>query len=325
MKQSNFLNNFINALYQKIKRRSDLVLFISETLNIERDAASRRLNKKVYFNVEEIGTLSLKLGISLDSLLNNTNYHFHSPPFSIHFPMEAQSMNQLANKIESDLQILGNVCAEQAECGFIFTFPPIEFLIPYKHLLKFAYFKWGYYYVGASDFNNYATWETPESLLMLNDKIMEVYNRWEKVLYIWDISAIWSLVKDIMYFNSLDSLNHNDTKVLKVELHDMLYQLETKMSGASPYPIHSREIDTYVSGVHIGANFSYYISENSSYNTFHTYFAGTNYNDDHQTSIQLKEWMNSMKKVCSLISGSGARERKLFFDEQHKIVDAIGI
>lgn len=325
MKQVSFLDNFIDVLSQKIDKRSQLVSFISEALNIERDSASRRLNQKVAFSVEEVSILSVKLGISLDSMLIGAKEHFRSPPFSVHAPMRLQSIDILATKIESDLQILDNMCNEPAEFGFIFIYPPIEFFIPYKNLLKFTYFKWGYYHTNSLDFHNYSMWKIPQNLLRLNDKIVNIYNKWEKILYIWDISAIWSFVKDVTYFHSIGFLNANETETIKNELDDMLYGMEKMIIGADSDSTQSRNIEMYVSSVHMGANFSYYISKKLFYNTFHTYFAGTNYNDDYQTTVQLRDWMNSMKKVCSLISGSGARERKLFFNEQHEIVDTINL
>jgi len=324
MKHSIFLNKFINALHQKIKKRSYLVSFISETLEIERESASRRLNRSVNFTIEEMGTLALKLGISLDGLLYSNGEHFHFPSFVMHSPMELDSIDSLAFKIESDLDNLSNIIlSEPSEYGAMFTYPPLEFLLSYNYLLKFSYFKWGYYYTSSSHFNNYTTWEIPKKLLKLNERLLYLISKLEKVFYIWDNSVIWSYVNDIVYFASIGSLNKDDIKQIKAELHTMLYQFEEMLKNNNSVLQGPKEIEIYITDVNLGAAFSYLMSKNKRCSSFYTYFIGADFNDDYSTTTQLHDWMNSMKKICTLISGSGVRERRNFFNQQHRIVDAM--
>lgn len=323
MRHSVLSNKFISALQQKIKKKNHLVSFISETLEIERESASRRLNKIVNFSIEEMGILALKLGISLDGLLYSNGEHFHFPSFVMHSPMKLGSINSLVLKIESDLESLSTVIlSEPAEYGAIFTYPPLEFLLPYNFLLKFTYFKWGYYYTSSSHFENYATWEIPKKFLKLNERLVNIISKLEKAFYIWDNCTIWTFVNDIIYFASIGSLNKDDVKQMKAELHNMLYHFEEMLKNNSVLK-GPKEIDVYISDVNLGAGFSYILSENNWSSSFYTYFVGAEFNNDYSTTIQLRNWMNSMKKVCTLISGSGARERKNFFNRQHKIVDII--
>lgn len=323
MKHSVLSNKFVNVLQQKINKRSQLVSFISETLEIERESASRRLNRSVNFTIEEMGILALKLGISLDGLLYSNGEHFHFPSFVMHSPMELDSINSLAFKIESDLESLSRIIlSDPAEYGAMFTYPPLEFLLPYNFLLKFTYFKWGYYYTSSSHFDNYATWEIPKKLLKLNERLVGIISKLEKVFYIWDNCVIWSFVNDIIYFASIGSLNEEDVKQIKAELHNMLYNFEEMLKNNSVLQ-GPKEIDIYIADVNLGAGFSYLVSENNWCSSFYTYFVGADFSDDYSTTMQLRQWMNSMKKICTLISGSGVRERKNFFNQQHKIVDII--
>ncbi|GEM_PF-417739 len=323
MRYSVLSNQFINALQQKISKRSQLVSFISETLEIERESASRRLNKSVNFSIEEMGMLALKLGISLDGLLYSNGEHFHFPSFVMHSPMELESIHSLELKVESDLESLSRVIlSDPAEYGAIFTYPPLEFLLNYSLLLKFTYFKWGYYYTRSSDFDNYEEWEIPQKLLKLNERLTSIISKLEKAFYIWDNCVIWSFVNDIIYFASIGSLNKNDVKKIKAELHNMLYDFEEMLKTNSVLQ-GPKEIDIYIADVNLGAGFSYLKSKNNWCSSFYTYFVGAAFNDDYTTTIQLRNWMNSMKKVCTLISGSGVRERKNFFNQQHRIVDFI--
>lgn len=323
MRYSVLSNKFINALEQKINKRSHLVSFVSETLEIERESASRRLNKSVNFTIEEMGVLALKLGISLDGLLYSNGEHFHFPSFIMHSPMKLESINSLVLKIESDLESLSRIIlSEPAEYGAIFNYPPLEFLLQYNYLLKFTYFKWGYYYTSSSCFEDFSTWEIPQKLFVLRERLVNIISKLEKAFYIWDNCVIWSFVNDIIYFASLGSLKKDDIKHIKAELHNMLYDFEDMLKNNSVWK-GPKEIDVYIADVNLGAGFSYLQSENYWCSSFYTYFVGAEFNSDYSTAIQLRNWMNSMKKVCTLISGSGVRERKNFFSQQHRIVDII--
>jgi len=317
------MDNFINALYQKIEKRSELVSYIAKTLNLERDSVSRRLNRKVFFTAEEVAVLSLKLGISTDGLIYGNYKYLQSSPLFFYTPMSQQSIDQLENKIKTNLQDIAIISSEPAEYSLIFTFPPLEFLMPYRNLLRFTYFKWGYYYIGPQQFKSFSTWKLPQNLLKLNDKIKDIHAKWQNVLYIWDISAIWSFVKDIIYFISIGCVGGNDIQLIKHELHLMLEELEKTANGMETYLSPAGKINIYISSVHIGINFSYFISEKKCLSSFHTYFAGTNFNTDYNSTMEIHDWIHSMKKVCTLISESGARERKYFFEDQHTLVDKI--
>lgn len=323
IEQSDLLDAFIKALHNKINKRSDLVNYITDSLKIEKESASRRLNKKVYFSISEMGLLATKLGISIDGILKNKNGYSSPPSYTLHQPKSALSLDGLSDWIVSDLNLLGDVSRESASSGMIFNSLPIEFVIPYRSLLKFMYFKWGYYFIGSDEFNDFSSWQISPKLLSANDMIIDVYSRWESVTYIWDITSIYCLIEDVRYFSNLLALNQKDMESLKIDIHKMLYDLEKVAGGVSVNHLNSDKVHIYISTTPLGAQFSYYISKSKWYSSFHTYFVGSNYSDDHATCMQVRDWMNSIKKVCTLISHSGAKERKLFFERQHQIVDSI--
>lgn len=323
MAQSDLLDIFINALHGKINKKSDLVNFVADSLNIEKESAYRRLNRKVYFSISEMGVLASKLGISIDGILKY-KYGYTSPPtYVMYIPKTAQSINDLIEKMRIDAMVLKDLSKGSTECGQTFNSLPIEFVIPYNNLLKFFYFKWGYYFVGSDGFNDFSSWKMPVNLISANETIVDVLKNLSSLTYLWDMSSIWCLAKDIAYFQSIYALTIDDVEVLKYELHRMLYDMEKVAEGISINYFDSTKIQIYISTIHLGMHFTYFISDSKWYSSFHTYFVGSNYSDDHETCTQTRDWMNSMKKVCTLISNSGAKERRLFFGEQHKIVDNI--
>ena len=99
--------------------------------------------------------------------------------------------------------------------------------------------------------------------------------------------------------------------------------MEQVAAGISINYFDPNKIQIYISTVQMGGELAYYISNEKQYSSFHTYFIGSKFSDDHQICMQVRDWIDSMKKVCTLISNSGAKERVLFFNEQHQIVDNI--
>ncbi len=318
--QNHLLDNFIRALHRKIGKRSELVYFISETLNIERKAASRRLNKKVHFGIDEMEILSVKTGISIDSLMSSKK----NPPFTLCSPMSINSMNILIEDIKKRLDNLNNLSGDDIECGSIFTFPPIEFLIPYKNLLKLAYFKWGYFHINSTEFSDFSSWNIPDKLFALNADITDAHSRLSHICYIWDPVCIWSLAKDINFFLSTNILDSKHAELLKNDLHTMLNDME-KLAGNGTYSYYNKQkkIEFFVSSIFLGGNFIYYVTNNKEYSAYRTSFLSSDKLNDIDQGVQVKAWIDSMKKISTPITQCGIKERKIFFNEQHAIVDTL--
>lgn len=321
--ENHLLNNFIGALHMKINKRSELVRFIAETLNIERKPASRRLNKKVYFSIDEMEILSMKLEIPIDSIVNGRK----SFPFTLHPPMSIPSLEVLVEDIKAKLKNFNKLYGEHIESGSIFSFPPIEFIIPYKSLLKLAYFKWGYFHINSDDFSNYDSWDIPDELFALTPDIMNAYDRLSKVSYIWDPVCIWILVRDINFFLSTNIMDSKSAELLKNDLHAMLNGLEKLAgNGTSYYFNKQKDIEFFVSTIFLGGNFSCYTTDNKEYGSYRTSFMNSDQlNDVNPNMPVVKAWIDSMKKISTPITRCGIKERKIFFNEQHEIVGTIVI
>lgn len=314
----NLLENFINSLYERINKRSELVLYISDTLSIERESANRRLNGKVQFTIQEMGKLSKKLGISLDSLMQNKNDNI-LPILKAKTPMSNHSIEDMIVSMESEAQKLEKMCVEQIEYGAAFNSVPLEFYLPYSYLEKFMFYKWGYFHVGSDEYNDFSLWKTPERIKLANQKLLRVNDEIKNRIYIWDPVTIWSLAKEIKYFRRIDAINDQDISHIKEELHKMLNDIEdqAKMRNVPT----GNKLEIYVSFINHGLNFYYFLAESDYHIAFDGYFISLNNHDKYNASIiDIQEWIISIKKVSTLISESGAIERHLFFEEQRNYI-----
>jgi hypothetical protein len=320
--QISLLDEFIKALHKKFDKRSDLVQFITDTLKIGKDSASRRLNKKVYFNIDEMGILASELGISLDLFLSYRQGYPFSVPYVLTPPMNYSSIDILTRTVAKSLSYTGNM-GENAELGNMFTFPPVEFLVPYKNLLKFAYFKWGHFNVRSDAFSDYSLWTVPKDLADLSATVLTNYRKYKKVLYIWDVASIWYMMKDIKYLQSVYALDDKNAELIKLDIHKMLYDIEKFAQGNKSDIFGAKEVEFYVSTGPVGCHFSYYMNGSHGCSIYRSFFVGSDNVSSYEMCTQIKEWMHSLKKACILISESGTRERKIFFNEQHAMVDTI--
>ena len=312
----NLLENFINSLYERITKRSELVLYISDVLSIERESANRRLNGKVQFTIQEMGKLSQKLGISLDDLMQNKNLNA-LPNLKMKLPMSGHS-DDLISSMEFAITKLEEICQESVEYGTAFSSIPVEFYLPYPNLEKFMFYKWGYFHIGSNEYDKYALWEISERQKKINRQLTVINTRIKSHIYIWNPVTIWSMVKEVKYFKSIHAITDEDVAYIKADLHKMLgdIEIQAKMSNIES----DNKIEMYVSFINHGLNFCYFKTENKYYVTFEDYFVGLDYYDNRVSFASTHEWFASMKKISTLISESGAVERRLFFEEQHNCI-----
>jgi len=317
MKKISLLNEFIDTLNNNASKRSELVYEICDLLNIEKESAYRRLGGRVQFTVDELGLLAQKYGISLDSILYNG---YRSIPFRMSHPLKS-TMDYLVGELETYLRHHKDRFEEKTEFGAILSSMPLEFYIPYQHISKFMYFKWGHIFVGTEEYDDYTNWRIPEALSAINVKLINAYEKYENILYIWNISVIWNLMKEINYFYRMHLLNNDDFKLIKQDLHDIMWNVEKLAGGTGSDEPESDKVFFFISNIDVGICYSYLFSDKDCFCFFNSYFTQSSFINDYMICSEVRNWIYSLRRVSTLISGSGEKERRLFFNEQHRIID----
>jgi len=324
MKKTDLHESFLNLLNNSSRKKSELVSLIGDILKIERESAYRRLNGKVLFTVQEMGMIAQSLNISIDSLLSeNTNFLF--VPIKMGKPLSHESIDTIIDILEYNINKMALLNNEvSVHMGVVFDTLPIEFCIPHPYLCKFKYFKLGHYYVG-KDFNRgYSEWALPERIEKFHQIILDNFWKYETIFYIWDIPVIWNLINDIKYLYSIRILSKDDVENIKKDIHELLYVVEGVAKGthAGLLP-RSGPIEFYLSSINIGLTYYTFFSDEKALAYFRSYFVRSALTEEYNTCMKIYEWVNSMKKVSTLISESGEKDRRIFFEEQHTMVDSI--
>lgn len=322
MPKKDLLGRFTDALNKMVSNKKELVYQIADLLHIEKESAYRRLSGKVHFTVREVGILAKEMDISLDSLLNKGSEN-SSIPFKLNFIFTPATIDLLVNTLEESVSFQKQAKIKDAEVGSVVNSLPIEFFTFYTHLCRFMYFKWGRNYVGTKEYDNFSSWKVPERLLTAHSKYLENFSRYKSIFYIWDNPIIWNLASEIRYYRQINVLSTEDVELIKSDLHLLLDDMEDLLRGSKKMNPYDLELRFYITNFNISTT-SNYIFYNNSYLTFiRATFLQSAVNHDYETGHRIYQWINSIKKFSSLISGSGEKDRKIFFIEQHTIVDSL--
>ncbi|MBB4037055.1 hypothetical protein GGR21_002969 [Dysgonomonas hofstadii] len=319
MNQDSLQKSFTGVLENRFRNKKHLVTQISDILRIERGAALRRINGTVPFTVNEMGILAHNLNISIDNLLQKDK-NINILPLMMMQPNKAEAFDDLISFID---KICSKTKGSPNKGGAVFDSLPLEFFVLYPSIVKFFYYKWNHNFIKTRELNNFSSWEYPGQLEHYHNELIKVIKKIDKITYIWDIPVIWNLAKDISYYHCLKVLRDEDVDSLKNELASMLDNIELLARGSENNTIFEGEVELYIPNCSIGLYSSYFISENNMYCYTKSNFISSLISQDPKTCLNIEKWINSLKKVSTLISGTGDIDRTLFFEEQRKIVDSI--
>lgn len=320
MNKINLHDAFVKALLEKNHRKSELTNTISDILRIERESASRRLNGKVQFSVQETGILAKEFGISLDALVQKEDRE-HWFSLLLQSPVMLRSMDIIYDLIDQNLERTKIIAQEPAEYGSVFNSLPVEFFIYYPVLTKFMFFKWGYYFVKTEEFDNFMEWKLPQRLSNLTERYEKSVSQLNKTLLIWDELLIASLVKEINNFYKMKIINTEEKNAIRDELKALLISLEQYIKGSFRPETAAPNNKFYVSSVNIGVTSCYCISETKHAALFQTNFIYSSIEKDRKNCLQIKDWIYSLRDISLLLSQSGHVERRQFFNNQHQTID----
>lgn len=323
MKSDALQDKFLMTVHKKIKKKNSLINMVSDILHIEKESAYRRLTGRVSFSINEMGLIAKELGISIDSLINGEISYLWLP-FQLENPL-LSSMDVVFSKTDETLRRMGDITNEYAISGNICSSLPFEFFLYSPILAKFMFFKWGHYFVGGDEFNNYGQWKAPQQIFELHEKLKNAH-RFDSIYYVWDDSLIWSLLNEVVYLYKMRIISKDEKTEIKEALRDMLTRLEHSLNGDydSMFGVSPDIFQFYVSPRSPGFTSNYYLSESQKhFSVFRTNFTYCLIDNDIDNFNRLRNWVDSFKNISSLLSKSGRFERRIFIDSQFKLLDLL--
>jgi len=315
-------NSFVKALEAKIPKKTMLADFISQNLYIEKETAYRRLRGEVQFSLREAGILANKLEISLDELILRATFNSKENVL-LQLPQQGLREIDSIQQSKNAITYLEKLTSDNySEFGVALSGITFSLFLQYSLLYRFFTLK----YLNHAD--NIQT-----SILFEKTKEMDIDTKFRHHLYllfrgitntyyIWDRQIIRLLVNDIKYAQSIRLMTEAEVVELKKEIHRFLNDLEY-IAAKGAFPETGNKFELYISEAHIDVTYAYMQSDSTFVSMLSSFVIYVTASQEKVLFKNISNWIKSLKRHSTLVSGIGERERILFFDEQRVIVNTL--
>jgi len=321
MAKDMWYDRFLETLSKKYSKKTQLAQALIELLNIEREAAYRRLRKDVIFPAHEIGKIAKEWNISLDELvgvnsgkisfqMQATNYLNPSEDDLDNLRERVKRLDHLKHYSDSEYLLVCNNLPRTLASGF-------------ETLYKFNIFKWMY------EYGNNDGIPMPYSKMFIPKEVQDLIARYYKIMktvgktsIILDQMLFDHVVHDIKYFQSIYLITNEEIELIKKDLHKLLdYLLDVAIKGY--YPETENKVVIYISKVNINTNYSYFYTEKLKICRVHAFNKYDVYTFDVEMVKNFRTWMQLKKRTSIQISEVDERSRVEFFTKQRQLVDSL--
>jgi hypothetical protein len=310
---------FLDTLYEKYPKKTQLVQELMNILSIEKEAAYRRLRKDVIFPFHEVIKIASAWDISLDQLVNS---NFRKTPFVMSrmnylVPTKSEFLF-MQDRIQFLDTIKGQLDTEYVEvCNVL----PKALLTGFPLLYQFSLFKWAYKYgCNLGEEGTFSEIILPENMQKLLPKHFRGMKNVASVSFICDHILLKNLIHDIRYFHSIRMVTDDEKELIKQELYAMAEYLE-EVVGSGYYPETGNKVNLYISQIHVETNYSFLYTKNLGICRIHVFNKHDIYTYDTQMIDSFKTWVQLQKNSSILISTVDKRSRIDFFTNQRQLID----
>lgn len=293
--------------------------YISDFLDISKEAAYRRLSGKMSFDFEELIDLAEKLGFSLDELVAQKD---DNTKIVIDLKIESDPEKVFLEKFERYKQDVDNrLLDENSSAMMAFNFLPSESCVHYENLFKFAYYVWFNWKDKGLPKPKFSEIEISPKLEDLRKYIDAKVKKIPKNTLILDANVFLGPLKLVHYFYNLGLIEDNEKKVIKEDFRRMIDAIE-KMVRTDYLNLDTRNI-FYLSNFNIGANNGYYLWNGNASSSFSLSYFNRIIISKPEVCEAHKEWFLSLKKYSTLITGSNEIAQAEYFKKQREYVNQL--
>ncbi|GBU08594.1 hypothetical protein AwDysgo_19250 [Bacteroidales bacterium] len=315
--------NLNDALIHALKLYTPMgespVDILSDILPFSKETAYRRLRGEIKFTLEEAVLLSLKLHISLDSLIGlqqDNKVCFHVSSILSNNPIEdyAKMLNE-ANSAMLDASL------DSDSTIYIATnILPIEFSLKYATISKFFIFKWMHQMHFERVGKNMDSMIIPEYILNLEKEVFRQTSEVSRV-FVWGRGGFELFIEDLKYFLKLNLINLQEVESIKKELHLLVNDIEQlAITGCFNS---GKTVEIYICDILIDSSYHYFETKDVTACGMRQYGIFLLSSDNLAICQNQKTWIKSLIRDSVHISGSGAIERNKFISDQRVKIDSL--
>ena len=308
---------FLEALYKKYPKKSQLTEALMDLLSIERESAYRRLRKEIIFPVHELVKIASAWSISLDEVVGiNSNQVAFKVQLSNYIDPPAEQ----ARYIQRIIQICNYPNMKYMEVS---NKLPRSLTSGFSYLGRYQLLKWMYQFV--KDEKRIL----PYSKIFFPAKIAGLVSDYHKAIknvasttYVWDHMLFDSLIYDIRYFHSIYLITDEEKELIKQDLYAFLdYMSEVSTRGC--WPETYNEVNLYISYVDIDTNYNYYYSDEYKVCRVHAFAKSEIYSNDPAMIEDFVAWMQLKKRASVQISRTDEKSRIEIFMKWRELINTL--
>ncbi|MCD7976979.1 MAG: hypothetical protein LUG51_07415 [Tannerellaceae bacterium] len=199
---------------------------------------------------------------------------------------------------------------------------PYVFCYKYSYLTRFYIFKWVFQSKNHTPIKRFSQIQIPPRLKHLSEESMKKYALIPNSQYIFEERIFANLINDLKFFINIRLIEVEELEMIQSELEQLIREMED-LATRGKHKETGNDISLYISGVSIDTNYScleangYYIS------LVRTLILNAAATTDKSSFDYIKQWFTSLKRISTLISVSGEKQRISFFNKQREIIRSL--
>lgn len=319
-KASAIQDNIIEAIRERLPEGVNMAGVLMDMLFIGKEAVYRRLRGEVPFSLEEIATISQTMGISIDNMLNASSQK--SKPFQLKLTDHMHPTDIDYAQFEEFLGVLnGSRGDSYREVGSSANVLPQTLYLNYKHLTKFFLFRWVYQWEGLDSIKSLDDIKITSRMEDIHKRYLEESLYIDYTYYIWDYLVFQYLVNEIKYFASIRFITAEDVIALKEELLKFVDNMEI-LAAKGRFETGTK-VQFYLSSINFENTYSYLQTDKYLLSHIKIFSLNGAASLDKAMFLRLRKWIQSLKRLSTLISESGEMQRVQFFKEQKILINSM--
>ncbi|MCC8153378.1 MAG: hypothetical protein LIP01_03675 [Tannerellaceae bacterium] len=310
--------NLKTAISKKIPNKTQLVNFLTEILQIEKEAIYRRLRGEVAFTFSEVAIIAEQLGVSLDELIGLKSEKRKSLKLQLVDFTQPQ---------EIDYQMIENYCHileafNQTGSFTIYeTWDAIPFPLCYKFsgLTRFYLFKWAFQVNNDLTTTRFKEIQVEERFLKSAKSNLDLFLTASQTQLILADNIFENLIKDLQFFRNVHLVSIEDIQLLIHEMEECLSYLE-ELAYRGTYPETGKKVLLYISEIVMQTPYTLLEANGNYISILRALDLSGASTTDEDTYYYIKNWFSALKRLSTHISISGEKDRIRYFEKQRNIL-----
>jgi len=319
---------FLDRVNDLIPRDTSLVQELSDLLEISTDSAYRRMRGETLLSIDEIIILCDHFNISFDAFSKKetglVTFRYST------IESKPESFMAYLKSIYDDLLIISQ--AKMPRIIYAGGDIPVFHHYRFPHIAAFKMFYWMRSIMNIPEMENtmFSVDAVDEEVTGLAQKIIELYSLVPSV-EIWTDTTIHSTLKQIDYYWESGMFSHADDAVqvceslreVMMNIRKMAENSAKYKNNAQPLGMPEKNYEMYFSDIEITNNCVLVDLEKlkAVYLGHFSFYTMTTTNETY--CLKTEEWLNSLIKRSTLISGIAEKQRYQFFKNALRQIDEL--